>query len=45
MKNQNMLLIVAAIVIIAGIVYYQQHTHTASINLPGGQGVSITTHD
>ena len=43
--NQRLLWVVIVIVIIGGIVYYQQHTHTASVDLPGGKSLSVTTHD
>jgi hypothetical protein len=43
--NKSYLFIVAIVVIIGAAVYYQQHTHTASIGLPGGKAISITTHD
>ncbi|MFZ4540848.1 MAG: hypothetical protein ACOYNL_03420 [Rickettsiales bacterium] len=45
MNNQKLLLIILVFVVIAGGVYYQKHTHTASINLPGGKDISVTTHD
>jgi hypothetical protein len=45
MQSQRTLLLIAVIVIVAGTIYYQQHTNTASIGLPGGKAISITTHD
>lgn len=45
MDNSRLVAIIAVVIIVAGLLYYRQHTHTASIELPGGKGVSITTHD
>ena len=43
--NKSLPLILVVVLLIGGVIYYQQHTHTASIDLPGGHGVSVTTPD
>lgn len=43
--NKSLPLILVAVLIIAAVVYYQQNTQTASISLPGGKDISITTHN
>ena len=45
MQNQRLLYVLIIVILVAGVVYYQQHTHTASVDLPGGHSVSVTTHD
>lgn len=45
MKNNALPIILFVAVLVAAAIYYQQHTHTATIGLPGGKGISITTHD
>ena len=45
MQSQRILWIGIIAIVIAAAVYYQQHTHTASIELPGGKSVSVTSHD
>ena len=43
--NKALPVVIILVLIIGAAVYYQQHTHTASIDLPGGHDVSVTTHD
>ena len=45
MQNQRLLWIGLVVIVIVGVIYYQQHTHTASLDLPGNHSVSVTTHD
>ncbi|MEJ0010229.1 MAG: hypothetical protein WDN72_06785 [Alphaproteobacteria bacterium] len=45
MNKNAIILLVVVLVAVGGFVYYQQHTHTSTLDLPGNHSISVTTHD
>jgi hypothetical protein len=45
MNKNAIAIVVVVILLVGGFLYYKQHTHTSTLDLPGNASVSVTTHD